>query len=1610
MGLPSGFPFYYDGKHHVSLSFPALTKEPSKISQSVGITASYPLLLPNMDFLKRFAKGDLGIADKILLDSLFRNFNHPITQKNPEVFKAFARITGVQIDDIEKYKKNGRYKIPKQEIQVPKVEGVGFNGFEKSFLTSIFETQKPYIEVAQSTIKIIAKAEDIVARVMPLLSPNPLDAESQIPRTNAGIPDSRPKALGFADGQEIKNSLAEMASVSKSGGEVKLNKDGSFERTKNKKPGPTASGQPPAPEETPTGEKNFEIVSAVYSTGVFNPEVDYAYTYIDLPADDEVNPKPEDLNLGDDGDPYKKYKPKSLIFGIFDSQGKPINPAEKLKSIGISSTGVDIIQETTPFSRASWLLESPKWKFQEGAYIWPSFGKPIFQWQGTQVNIGQTRESITKPDTVNGIDGNVIGDWEIKKYKRDETNKLSGLPAVEDAPIIVGFEPSEVSDYSNFMAELVDFRLHFAKGLEQQEKNDAKSKILGQLNVQSHLENVNLYGQSKSSLYTKVRRGDEISAPASGVNIPEEMKLSLKPYQINIPQASTDPKLKEYAEAKGKTPGNIWIDPEADYEVKIIRVDPTTSIEYEEAQGAPEVKATVKSFIKNRTTFKVLDGRKFDIIIKKNNGNPTTFTDVTEYVLDNWNYEKPGGPLDPQAPVLKSLNSYVIKIKGDKPTKTFETRNSYIKSDGVYKALRKVGTDWYYKEFTFSFPSETTAEYDFYTNNFTYENIPAYYENYINNREITVPYRYSDTDYNIKLKLFFEDKIIETDITSGDKQILENSIVQVNSLGKVIKWIYLEKTYDKNNLPLFGKDLEVILDSTRKPDADGNLLLINNTKDLPKFTVNVENSQFPYGKVIDPTKITNEALKTSSLFSTGRYGHGSPNNPQDLEIIKRYMLTDLDTETYYIIEGVLTDENKQNKQGGAPAGGGEEYYRLPHAVGAIRVFINLLCDIFSDLIPQIKTLTKLLNNPSQFVTDIIKEKLKQSFNMFSDQSIDAFASAIQIARSGKEGAGAVKQGFDKSFSGAAGSTVTGLVGGAASSTGNLVSDVISGAGSTVKAGSGSLGTGQNSLISSNLTSSLGAASGQEVKDKINSMASGQASNFSGGQARISDKIEQLKSVFKESPLKDHVYVDQKARFKFLLDGVAMIPFEIFGKQIPFGMQLNMSGLADSKPPIGLVLPQDLPISRVENLQQFFKSSLKDYKGPGSDGKSAPITVSDLKDAKAADNLDTSYPNKSKNPNDTNDYQVLDIKYSTGEYIKGVDYQVLYTNTDNEKLIKDVDALIATNQDLSSNNEAKALSDKLSDSLAKSPDDAALKQKKKELLEKMSPNDRSTQPLIKALLGLVTLPLKIAGSIIEKILDLFSALANPTALPAKITEFLSFSWMLNLFTPKGLLTMAGIEFNPEVTAAWAASAAIPNPAGVPKGKVPTGFDASAVDKPESLKYKDATSTGRFSVPDNFDLADFSKFFKAPMIATLPTYTSRQFRERPERPFKLFSPFICMFEKILNGIIDFFWSTFGIEALLPAPKINLCNKEPDPDTMDPEDVSKLQSGEKPKKEPEKKEKDGKQTSTTNPLSNGDPSEAFEYEITLSDGKVVKGLDFEAVKKFQDENKDLDYNFQI
>jgi hypothetical protein len=1522
----AGFwPLYsnFSSKAQVTLALPG---KPSPISKSVGGNSPAMLLVPNVDFLLAFIKGNIGIADSMSNASMLKNLNSPIAANSEMVTRQFSKVNKLGLEGkLDTFKDpKGKIKIPKSEIKIDSSnDSLGFKAMEKTILTSIFETQKPYMEIAKMVIDVLVSAEDIIARIMPLLSVSPLTFKSDKPIGNGGE-GKRPKAIGYQGGKDIKEAIAALDKMTKMGGKLAVDKDGSPKRNPPPKemtvPAPLSDNDGASDESLSQNEKlkemgkTYNIIDAKYSTGNYDPTIDYVYTYIDLPAEagmDDIQPEPD--TAAEEEDPYSKYKPKRIILGVFDSKGVPLNLSSKLFSV--SQTGKSI----TDFKVADWIEKSPKWVFPKSTSpnltVWPSFETPIFRWEKNGI---LQAEGQSAPST----DG-----WQVKKYKKGQKNELNGFDAIEGDPIIVGFGGSDLSNYTSYITEYTTISMRMATELDQAEKDEYTKKIVDGLNVKAHLENIALYAQAKSAVY-------------KDFDIPGSMKIAFKPMQITIEEAKSDPKL-------AGLDGKIWIDPESDYETKIIAVKPVTKkIAYSTKKGQPEVQVDIKSFIKNRAIIKFKNGEKFNIDILKNGGKFDNSKDIDQYILENWNY-------DTDTKQVNSNNSYSMDIWSANPVGTILNK--------VNGGKLLMGKD--------------TG----YTQHGNYQ---------ISIEKSNGSYTYDEKDYNTTTGLAEYDRYF----SDGVKKLGDGTIVFVQNK-KIVKWYFLcQYIFDNGNLPTFGRESTIAFDLDRKVDSRQFVPGINSSYSEPTFLessisispyqIKVSNNDFPYGTIIDSSNITNEQLTKDELYSTGRYGSGSPDDPQELGIVYRYALTDLDEETYYIIEGIRTDDNVQidntggdkdgaSKNGKATPGQGGGVYRLPHAVGAIMVFIKMLVKIFSKLIPAIMKLLKLFKNPMGFITDIIMEKIGESFSIFSPPALNKFGNAKDLIK--------LKKDFTKP--------------------------------------------------------TPPAVPGEPTP----------------AMPKMGDYVNIVKGFFENSKLKNHVAVDSLGtfkdasgklpktppkdsigNFKFLMDGIGFIPFTIFGKDLSFGLELKMANIITKE--WGKPVPMRLIFNKEKNSKD--PNNLNVTGPPVDDGNSA----NNKEDAKKE--TDTNSDNNSKlkqgkdgslDPNKR--YTTISTWYSTGEFVKGTDYKYIYIDQEESDLFAEVDRL-SDSIDPADLQDAKR---KLEDAQAKDPEDEAIKNKLDEIKKKIFDLNSNTQPLLKMILGIVTLPVKVVAGIVQWIMDFFKSLANPMALPGKIIEFLSFKWMMDFFSPKGLLKLAGIDFDLSLIPQWIAkaketkseastaagaaasagakagetAAKAKDVAGKAKDISPNDAKAAAQEKIPSLPKGVPAHKGSYALPDDFELVDLTKFLNISFLPSLPTYTVQDIREQPKIAIKFFVPIICFIEKLINGFIDFIWATLGIECLIPPPHIKLCNTD-DPDSMDPVELGKILNGETPSGEkPSADVVDFKTDILATMPEYSDqspPLEKYVYDVTLSNGETVRLTDKESLDKFIEDSKDTGFDFQF
>ena len=1463
------------GPSHVSLAIPGI---PSNISKSVGGTQPALLLFPNLDFLQSFIKGNVGIADGVLKGALLSNINAlagsaaipsvpsapnipsatipsvpniPNTPNIPKVpnstemgLKMFIKATELDIPDLDKYKKDGQIKIPAADIQLPpEYDYIGLKAMEKTIMTSIFETQKPYMDIAKVVISSMVKVEDIIARVMPLLSISPYTAKSEKPILKKGTSNGT-KAIGYQNGIEIKKVLAELEKLSKIGGALTVNKDGTTSKdiSKNK---PTSTDNPNLSDSDAIKQgKEWKIISSFYSTGDFDPTVEYLYTYNILPPDQEPdsnnNLTPE---VVEDDNPYDKYKPKKIILGIFKSDGTPLNPNEAIKTISLNGILPDKVD--TPFKKADWILKSPKWRFKENEYIWPSFGsngEPVYLWEGP---LGVTQEDKISP-------GNI---WKIKKYKKGDKNRISNTDAIEGDPIIIKFDASDSGEYTNYFKDFTTTKTKMAIGLDPIEKIAIIKDIMGKLDVQSHLQNIFLYGSAKNSFY-------------KSPGFPDAMKKSFKPYQIHVPESTNDTKLSG--------DGMIWVDPEADYDFKIIRVDPVSKIEYKNSKDEPSISTEIKSFIKNKITFKLENNSKFDIKITKNLYEEFNVRGIKEYTLDNWNYEN--GKILP--------NVFKIKITGE----------------------------------------------------------------------------------------------------SGD--------------------VIINKLYTILNLPKFGKQEVVTLDSSGKIKSSVET-------DIPLYSINVSNSNGDAGVIIDPSKIKNDFLATDKLFSEKFYGNGTKDNPQEIEIIKRYALTDLDTESYYIIEGIAIDDNKKTDGGetNANASGddGNKWYRLPHAFGAIIPFIKLLIDLATVLFPSIAKLLKLFANPMSFITDVISEKVGDAFAIFSKEAFKKFEDTKKIIDKKKD---IIDEGRTSDYSG---------------------------------------------QIKKNFNTS--PLVGHVHVDQFSISNPGKFKFLLDGVAMIPFEIFGKSLPFGMELKMANLIPD--------VPNINVPKVDLPKVDVPKVPDINVSTstlpTVPSVPSVPNVGIPSITLPKVKSPLKLIlgkpgKAKTKDCDGsnqtPPATGKSNSDYLNALNNP-ATDNNQGNKPSKGN----ANDKFVTSTWYSTGQFKKGVDYNYYYITEDTESILLEVDNLIkpsgsssedalpgGTNANDPDNTaipmeDLQLAKEMLANALSKDPTNPMLKLKLAEVNQKILDSATLTQPILKLALGMVATPIKVVSCIVQWIMDFFKSLINPMMLPAKIAELLSFKWIMKFFSPQGLLKTAGINFNPAIVQEWVSLASIPNvniPATpelntsklnipkVPDVNIPSvpSVNVPKVDIPSLPKVdvkipkvdlgfsiNSGTSdilknikphNGKYALPDDFEIADLTKFLDVSFMASLPTYDAKTIRENPKLPFMMFDPILCFIEKLINAFIDFIWSTLGIEAIIPPPHIKLCK------TKDAKEVNKLQNGESPKVPSDTAPDDTTtEIDSTMPYQDKKASDAFVYEIQLPDGKIVTLKNDEELQNYLDQNRDLGFD---
>ncbi len=175
-----------------------------KISLSNGIIPTDSLLIPDVESIIKFSSGDLGISETIKKAFIYRNI--AASNMDQESMEIYLKTSGMETtQSLDSYDTGERFRIPIEELELnPNNETLGLKALEKTVIKTIFETQKPYLEVAILFTESLVDIEDIMARFATSLA---LDGKSLRPSRNE---NSLFTKLGKA-----KEEVAKMNNLSK---------------------------------------------------------------------------------------------------------------------------------------------------------------------------------------------------------------------------------------------------------------------------------------------------------------------------------------------------------------------------------------------------------------------------------------------------------------------------------------------------------------------------------------------------------------------------------------------------------------------------------------------------------------------------------------------------------------------------------------------------------------------------------------------------------------------------------------------------------------------------------------------------------------------------------------------------------------------------------------------------------------------------------------------------------------------------------------------------------------------------------------------------------------------------------------------------------------------------------------------------------------------------------------------------------------------------------------------------------------------------------------------------------------------------------------------------
>lgn len=441
------------------------------------------LFVPDVDYISNFFSGDIANVSDVYhrgfdIDTKTTSLTSTINGMSAddlEVAETFLKSSDVTLKkDISTYIQGDKLSVNKSDFIIGSnsTQG-GMSAVQKMLLQTLFETQKPYMEIVKLVTDNFLLIEDIIANALCLVS------TSKNPRTN-------PKALNYQKNkEEYQMGMSKMVALSKMN--TSVNKDNEVSNIENL---PTST---------------TKVVSVEYSTGDYDPNINYEYTYNNIyefiPNLDNVE------NLYNDDEDDEVNNKDIVIFGVFDEFGNKL------------------VGDEIP----NWIRESHKYVgdfdlFSDGKYIWEN-------------KDGRIKYDTDRPFGVG---------WEMKTY--NSLIRVNGESHYYREPII---------DYSHSDVEIFE------------RYSDMYEDMLG----------ANINEVERNEVMNILKSGDNNSndiTKKSIISTHIEMTIQncfLNRYNgpsIPLPQSPFLPKKIE------SETGTYYIDPEADYDMKVIRLNPVS--------------------------------------------------------------------------------------------------------------------------------------------------------------------------------------------------------------------------------------------------------------------------------------------------------------------------------------------------------------------------------------------------------------------------------------------------------------------------------------------------------------------------------------------------------------------------------------------------------------------------------------------------------------------------------------------------------------------------------------------------------------------------------------------------------------------------------------------------------------------------------------------------------------------------------------------------------------------------------------------------------------------------------------------------------------------------